>query len=202
MYDKSFHEKEVSVVVRNEDQSKSILQSIVSQICNTKMIVANRNVALEPGWTNLTLRNAPKFDCAFGLSVETKSGSDKSGDCHSEIRLSESKFLFAICDGMGSGEKAQETSNVAISLIENFYKAGFDNDTILSSVNKLLLLQREENFSAIDICVVDLDSGIVDIIKMGSPSGYILTKEYIKIVEGGTLPLGIVGESKPLIKSM
>lgn len=200
VYDKNIHEKEVSIVVRNEDQAKAILPSIVSQICDTKMIVANRTVALEPGWTNLTLRNAPKYDCAFGLSIETKSGSNKSGDCHSEIRLSESKFLFAICDGMGSGEKAQDTSNVAISLIENFYRAGFDNDTILSSVNKLLLLQREENFSAIDICVVDLDSGIVDIIKMGSPSGYILTKDSIKIVEGGTLPLGIVGESKAMIK--
>jgi stage II sporulation protein E len=148
----------------------------------------------------LILKNVPKYDCLFGLATMTKTGSEFSGDSHSEIRISENKFLFAICDGMGSGERAKETSNIAISLIENFYKAGFDNETILSSVNKLLVLQRDENFSAIDVCVVDLSNGILDIIKMGSPSGYILSKEEVKTIEGGTLPLGIVGESQPMIK--
>ena len=200
VYDKDIHTKEVSIVVRNEDENKNLIKDVVSQICETKMIVANRNTSLTPGWTNLTLKNAPKYDCVFGLSTMTKTGSAFSGDSHSEIRLNENKFMFAICDGMGSGEKAKETSNVAISLIENFYKAGFDNDTILSSVNKLLVLQREENFSAIDVCVVDLASGIIDIIKMGSPSGFILSKDEVKTIEGGALPLGIVGESKPNIQ--
>ncbi len=200
VYDKNIHTKEVSLIVRNEDEGKKQIKDIVSEICETKMIVSNRNTAITPGWTNLILKNAPKYDCVFGLSLQTKSGSVQSGDSHSEIRLSENKFLFALCDGMGSGQKAMETSNIAISLIENFYKAGFDNETILSSVNKLLLLQRDENFSAIDIAVVDLASGIVDIIKMGSPSGYILNQTEVKIIEGGTLPIGIVGESKPLIK--
>ncbi len=200
VYDKDIHTKEASIVVRNEDENKNLISSIVSQICETKMLVASRNTSITPGWTNLTLKNAPKYDCVFGLAVMTKTGSSESGDSHSEIRLNENKFLFAICDGMGSGERAKETSSVAISLIENFYKAGFDNDTILSSVNKLLVLQREENFSAIDVCVVDLTNGIIDIIKMGSPSGYILSKSEVKTIEGGALPLGIVGESKPNIK--
>lgn len=200
VYDKDIHTKEVSLVVRNEDENKALIKDVVSQICDTKMIVASRNASVTPGWTNLTLKNAPKYDCIFGLSTLTKSGSVSSGDSHSEIRLSENKFLFALCDGMGSGEKAKDTSNIAISLIENFYKAGFDNETILSSVNKLLVLQREENFSAIDVCVVDLSSGIVDVIKMGSPSGYILSKKDIKIIEGGALPLGITSESKPMIR--
>ncbi len=200
VYDKDIHTKEVSLIVRNEDECKALIKEVVSQICDTKMIVASRNASITPGWTNLTLRNAPKYDCVFGLSTLNKTGSVSSGDSHSEIRLNENKFLFALCDGMGSGEKAKETSVIAISLIENFYKAGFDNETILSSVNKLLVLQREENFSAIDVCVVDLSSGIVDIIKMGSPSGYILSQNEVKIIEGGALPLGIVGESKPMIK--
>jgi len=200
VYDKDIHTKEVSLIVRNEDESKKQIKDIVSEICEAKMIVSSRNAAVTPGWTNLILKNAPKYDCVFGLSLQTKNGSDKSGDSHSEIRLSENKFLFALCDGMGSGQKAMETSHIAISLIENFYKAGFDNETILSSVNKLLLLQRDENFSAIDVAVVDLSSGIIDIIKMGSPSGYLLNEKEVQVIEGGTLPIGIVGESKPKIK--
>ena len=200
VYDKDIHTKEVSIVVRNEDENSHMIQPIVSDVCGVKMIVSNRDVAVQPGWTNLTLKTAPKFDCIFGISTIAKTGNEKNGDCHSEIRLNENKFLFALCDGMGSGEKAQETSLIAISLIENFYKAGFDNETILSSVNKLLVLQREENFSAIDICVIDLSNGIVDVIKMGSPSGFLLSRDAIKVIDGGSLPLGIVGESKPLIR--
>jgi len=199
VYDKDIHTKEVSIVVRNEDEGKSLVPQIVSQICDTQMIVSSRNSSITPGWTNLMLKNSPKYDCIFGLSTMTKTGSSFSGDSHSEIRIGENKFLFAICDGMGSGEKARQTSQISIGLIENFYKAGFDNDTILSSVNKLLLLQREENFSAIDVAVVDLSSGMLDVIKMGSPSGYIFSKSEIKTIEGESLPLGIVGESKPSI---
>ncbi len=199
VYDKDIHTKEVSLVVRNEDEGKNLIPQVVSQICDTQMIVSNRNSSITPGWTNLMLKNSPKYDCIFGLSAMTKTGSAFSGDSHSEIRVGDNKFLFAICDGMGSGEKARQTSQISIGLIENFYKAGFDNDTILSSVNKLLLLQREENFSAIDVAVVDLSSGMLDIIKMGSPSGYILSKSEIKTIEGESLPLGIVGESKPSI---
>ena len=199
VYDKDIHTKEVSLVVRNEDEAKSLIPQVVSQICETQMLVSSRNTSITPGWTNLMLKNSPKYDCIFGLCTMTKTGSNFSGDSHSEIRIGENKFLFAICDGMGSGEKAKETSQISIGLIENFYKAGFDNDTILSSVNKLLLLQREENFSAIDVAVVDLASGMLDIIKMGSPSGYILSPKEIKTIEGEALPLGIVGESKPSI---
>lgn len=200
VYDKDIHTKEVSIVVRNEDENSALIPSVVSGICGMKMIISNRDVAVQPGWTNLTLKTSPKYDCIFGISVMAKAGNEKSGDCHSEIRLNENKFLFALCDGMGNGEKARETSTIAIGLIENFYKAGFDNETILSSVNKLLVLQREENFSAIDICVVDLSSGIIDVVKMGGPNGYLLSKNEIKEIDGGSLPLGIVGEGKPIIK--
>ena len=38
------------------------------------------------------------------------------------------KFLFAINDGMGSGEQAENASELSISLVENFYKAGFEHN--------------------------------------------------------------------------
>lgn len=200
VYDKDIHTKEVSLMIRNEDEANFSIPKIVSSVCENKMLIASRNTSITPGWTNLILKNAPKYDCVFGLALQTKTGSKSSGDSHSEIRLNENKFLFALCDGMGSGEKANATSSLAIALIENFYKAGFDNETILSSVNKLLILQKEETFSALDVCVLDLNNGLIDIIKMGSPSSFIYSKKEIKIIEGGALPLGIVGEENPLIK--
>ena len=51
-------------------------------------------------------------------------------------------------------------------IIKNFYKAGFDNDIILSSVNKLLSLSEEEQFSTIDICAIDTKKNTYDRINL------------------------------------
>ena len=69
-------------------------------------------------------------------------------------------IYLPICDGMGSGDNAYNISKLSISLIENFYKAGFDNEIILSSVNKLLSLSEQENFSTIDLAVLDCRKNI------------------------------------------
>ena len=148
------------------------------------------------GLVNVNLKTSPRYDAIFGVASQAKSGTPVSGDTHSVIRLDGDRFMFALCDGMGSGEKASEKSETAIGLIENFYKAGFDNDIILSSVNRLLNLEKDDIFSTIDICVVDLKNGIADIVKMGAPSSYIRGEDECKIIEGGALPVGVLQEAK------
>lgn len=196
VFERDIHKLEVVLLVRNEDKDKLIIPKIVSGICGEDMVITESSSLVKPGWTSLSLKTAPKFDCTFGLSAKTKNNSLKSGDTHSVLKLDGDKFMFALCDGMGSGERAEQASETAIGLVENFYKAGFENEIVMSSVNKLLNLQKEEVFSAIDICVMDLKNGIADFVKMGTPNCYVLNKERCQIIEGGTLPLGIVEESK------
>ena len=100
---------------------------------------------------------------------------------------------------MGSGEVAERASSTSISLIENFYKAGFDNETILTSVNKLLSLSQEEVFTAVDITVMNLEEGICDFIKIGAPCGFVKSRDNVEIVSAGALPLGVLEEMKPCI---
>lgn len=194
VFERDIHNLEVVLLVRNEDKEKTAIPKIVGKICGAEMVVSESFSIVKPGWTTLSLKTAPKFDCTFGLSAKTKADSFKSGDTHSILKLDSEKFMFALCDGMGSGEKAEEASETAIGLVENFYKAGFENEIVMSSVNKLLNLQKEEVFSAIDICVLDLKNGIADFIKMGTPNCFVLSKERCHIIEGGALPLGIVEE--------
>jgi stage II sporulation protein E len=87
--------------------------------------------------------------------------------------LGGNKFLLALCDGMGAGESAHKMSAMTLGLIENFYKVGFDNDIILESVNTLLSINNQENYSTLDICLLDLEKEIADFIKVGAPAGFI-----------------------------
>lgn len=191
-----------SMVVREEDVSKLKMQQIVSKICGNKMTIFETFPSTKAGMINVSLKTAPRFDCLFGLSSHAKSGNTISGDCHCIERLDGEKFMFAICDGMGSGEQAGQKSETAISLIENFYKAGFDNEIILSSVNKLLNLESDDVFSTIDICIVDLKNGIADFVKMGSASSFIRGQEGCKILECSALPMGILQDVSPLTKKV
>ena len=198
VYEKDVWTQEVSVVVRNEDCTKPRIVDVVSKVCNCKMQVCDMFECSRPGYTIVNIKTAPKFDCLFAISQKTKSGSNVSGDTYSIVKLDGDKILFAISDGMGSGDKAESVSELAISLVENFYKAGFDNEIILSTVNKLLSLHKEEIFSALDLCVLDQRSGMLDFVKMASPCSYILNENECKKIQTGSLPLGIVEEISPL----
>jgi len=194
--------KMVTLAVRKDDCQKANLSKVVSKVCKANMQVCDENSSSRAGWQVLTLKAMPKFECMFGIATKTKSGSNKSGDCYSVIKINDGKYLFALCDGMGSGLKAEQTSNTAIGLVENFYKAGFDREIIMSSVNKLLSLGKEDVFSALDLCVVDVRNGVADFIKMGAPESYIKHRDTIDMVEIGALPLGIIQNAESKSKQM
>lgn len=182
----------VALTVRKNDALKSSVEKIVSKICCHKMEVSYDVSCSRAGWQVVTLKTAPKYDLIFGVASKTKTGSIKSGDCFSIIKIKDGKYLLAVCDGMGSGEKAEQTSSTALGLVENFYKAGFDKDIIISSVNKLMSLGKEDVFSALDLCVIDTMNGVADFIKMGAVESFIKHKDTTEIVDIGALPLGII----------
>ncbi len=187
--------------VKKEDSLKSKINNIVSKVCKTKMLVETDETSSHAGWQILNLKTAPKYDIIFGTSAHTKTSSAKSGDSYSIIRIEDGKILMALCDGMGSGEKAEKASQTAISLVENFYKAGFESDIILSSVNKFLSLGSTDTFSCLDMAVIDLKNGSADFIKLGATNGYIKHGDTISVIECNALPLGIISSATPTIKT-
>jgi stage II sporulation protein E len=105
--------------------------------------------------------------------------------------------MVALSDGMGSGEYARRISESTISLLESFYRDKMPPETVLKTVNKLLTFNKEESFACVDIAIVDLDDGVADIVKIGSPVGFILSSNTAKVLEGGALPLGILDSLHP-----
>jgi stage II sporulation protein E len=100
---------------------------------------------------------------------------------------------------MGSGTDAEILSSTTLSLIESFYKAGLSSPLILNTVNKLLSINTEDSFTALDLSVIDFNTCTADFIKYGSPYGFIISDQGIRIVEGNSLPLGIIDELKPSV---
>ena len=191
-------DKEISVLLPKKQIQKPLFLRAISETVGYKLIISDI-FNLSEELSAVTLRRSPKFDAAFSVSQKTKNDKEKSGDTHSITKINEGKFLVALNDGMGSGEKASVTSSAAVSLVETFYKAELSSETVLSTVNKVLCFNGEDNFTALDVGVIDLFSGSADFIKIGSPYSFIITKDSVKIVEGSSLPLGILDELHPTV---
>ena len=189
-------ELEINLIIKNEYiKDNRLINSINNATSRSNTIVLKTSVS--SNMSAVTIKRSPTFDAAFGIASKTKNNSSISGDTHTLTKIDEGKFLIALSDGMGSGFQAENTSSTAISLIESFYKAGLNSKLILSMVNKVLALNTDDNFSAMDILTVNLFDLNADFIKIGAPYSFILSDSTIKIIEGSSLPLGILDDLTP-----
>lgn len=178
----------------NADVKK--IAKVACEVLKIPMMISQK-IALSQDKFCCILRKKPTFDACFGVATLKKEGEVASGDTHSVIRIDERRFLVALADGMGSGAYARKISESTLSLLESFYRAKMPPDCVLSTINKLLTFSKEESFACVDIAVVDLDDGRADIVKIGSPVGFIISGSMIKVLEGGALPLGILDSLTP-----
>ncbi len=148
-----------------------------------------------------TVIDSPLCDVVFGVASMSKLETSESGDTYSFSKMGDENALFALCDGMGSGERANEISNLALTLVENFYRAEFDKEQIYQSINKLLVMQSTDEFCALDVCVVDLFKRAFSLYKLGAPESFLKTSDGVEILNSGALPIGIVDESIPKVET-
>ena len=136
-----------------------------------------------------------KLMLQVGISKITKEDSNVSGDSNLQMRLDDGKYVIAICDGMGSGTKAKQTSKQAIDMIEKLIAAGFNKETSINLINSTLNLYSEEDmFTSLDLLVLDLYLGKVEMIKNGACTTFIKNKKNITKISSEDLPVGIVDE--------
>lgn len=196
-YNENEQDLRVDLIVKGDNAFNPKIEEIISKKLKKKMIVVSSKPIEISNFYAVSLETESNFDIVFGLASYTKTGSNSSGDSHSLLKLGKNKYLVALCDGMGSGEEANRTSALTIGLIENFYKAGFDNDIVVSSINKLLSLNNQENFATLDLCLINLDNQILDFVKVGAPFSVVKRDTEIEKIEGGALPVGVLDSVKP-----
>lgn len=187
----------VDITVRRKDSNKSALPQVVSKVLKSNFEVVEKCQSSLSGFDIVRLKQSPKFSIAYGVATKTMDGSQASGDTFSISKLAFDKTMLVLCDGMGSGKDANINSQSTISMIENFYRAGFKNNAILSLINKILATYNSESFTCLDMAMVDLTNGVIDVIKLGGVQSLIIRQNKWIALGDGALPLGIVEEAKP-----
>ncbi|MBO5866676.1 MAG: SpoIIE family protein phosphatase, partial [Clostridia bacterium] len=189
----------VVVTVAKSDLDQSTIEQCVGLVVKQTMATHKVESTENSRWVNVYLVVKPRFQMTFGVATVAKSGSEISADTHGQIATDNGKNIITLCDGMGSGTKAEKMSSTVINLVESFYRAGFDSDTILSAVNGLLTQSDNEIFCAVDMVIVDMYNGFADFVKLGAPVGFVKCANVVEMIRGSSLPLGVLEEMKPSI---
>lgn len=147
---------------------------------------------------HLSYSMCERFCRATGAAVRKKDGESMCGDSHTTMNLSNGTYIAAISDGMGSGEAAARESHNTVDMLKNFLRCGFDVMHAVRLINSSLMLTgTEEIFATIDLCSVNMHTGIADFIKIGGASTYIKNGNTVEKLTASSLPVGIVEDIRP-----
>ncbi len=175
---------------------------IVNSILNKKMCRACYECVVtkedDESVCSLNLIEEQKFRISTFAITGHKEGSNESGDSHSFFALNDGNYILALSDGMGSGKNAKIESTATIEILEDFLQAGFSKELAINMINSVLFLKSaKDSFATLDMCVIDLYTGICEILKIGAVSTVILHNNNIEVIQSSSLPVGILNNVNP-----
>jgi stage II sporulation protein E len=152
----------------------------------------------------LVFKESERYTLKSSVKQHTKEGSEKSGDNYSIKTLDNSNRYIALCDGSGSGKTASEYSANTIKLLEEFLKTGFSKSASIKLINSSLIFNSENDyFSTIDLSIMDLKSGELEIIKKGACPTYIKRANgEFEIIRDNSFPLGVTESETNAVKKL
>lgn len=172
---------------------ESIIAPAISSYMGEKFEVVHKNcpVLAGKGLCEFTLERAFNYKVISGTAQVARE--TICGDNFKTVSIKGGKSIFAISDGMGVGEKAAEESEIAIRMLEKLLNSGFDKELVLNTINSVLLLRsKNESFTTIDICMIDLFTAEIDFIKTAGAASFIKRGKQVEVVSASSLPLGIL----------
>lgn len=168
------------------EKVEEILTKVLKEkiVANQEMCVGNKQIFL----------SEDNYVMAIGTAENCKSQSTISGDEILNLRLKDGKYLVALSDGMGSGEKAKESSSQALKALENLLVSGFDKETSLNLITSSLINKDEEMFATLDVAIVDLYKGKIEFLKSGACPTYVKNRKRVQIIKSNSLPVGMINK--------
>lgn len=191
--------KEVNLVMRAAKGTGPEVEEVgnlLSVFLNIRfMPVRTSPIFVGKEWASYQYVEEPRFHVLTGVAKAVKETESISGDNYSFMEVKEGGLTAVLSDGMGSGEKACRDSEFVVDFVEKFLEVGFSKETAVQMINGALIAGGEsQNMSTLDICQMDLYTGVCEFIKIGSAPSYIKRENLIEQVSARNLPLGVFYE--------
>lgn len=145
---------------------------------------------------------ASNYRVLYGVAKMPKDGEMISGDNFTFCQSMPGQVVMSLSDGMGSGVSAWEESKRVIELAEQLLAAGYSPRSALKLVNTILLLSGTEQHPAtVDLCCIDLYTGVLESMKLGASATFILSDQGVEVLESCSAPAGVLNPVEPILLS-
>lgn len=170
------------------------IAQILSGICECSMTSAPGNRCIvNRDFHTIHFVEDVSYQMLYGVARITREKEKVSGDNYICRQEDGGRFVMCLSDGMGSGMDACRESEIVVELLEQFLESGFSQETAARMVNSALVLNgREGMFSTVDICAVDLYTGICEFLKAGAAATFIRRDHWVEAISSESLAAGLV----------
>ncbi|MDO5136591.1 MAG: SpoIIE family protein phosphatase [Eubacteriales bacterium] len=167
---------------------------ILSRTCGTAMTPVRGSRCIVNGeYHTVHFVEDVSYQVIYGAAKLTKEREKVSGDNYVCSQEDEGRFIMCLSDGCGSGMEASQESEAVVELLEQFMESGFSQETAAKMVNSALVLKDQEGmFSTVDICALDLYTGICSFLKAGASATFIKRDHWVEAIASESLAAGIV----------
>ncbi len=142
------------------------------------------------------------YQMLYGVAWTPKQGQEVSGDNYTFGQNPDGQVIMSLSDGMGSGQTASKESRKVIELTEQLLETGFSARAALKLVNTVLLLTGNEQHPAtLDLCCIDLNTGVLEAMKLGAAATFIKTGEGVELLQACDVPMGVLNPIEPVLLS-
>lgn len=165
----------------------------LSQVCGCTLVPARDSRAvLGNDWKSVLFVEDTNYKVLYGVAKATKEQEKVSGDNYA-CACTDEHFMMCMSDGMGSGLEACKESEMVVDLMEQFVTAGISRECAAKMVNAALVLQRKNGmFSSIDVCALDLYTGVCEFLKAGAAATFIRKGEQVDVIRSESMALGLM----------
>lgn len=178
------------------DECRKIIAPLLSDILGENIAVKKEKYSEKgEGYCTVTFGSAKEYEVETGIAGAAKGGDLLSGDSFSTAELGNGKFVVALSDGMGNGERARAESSTALNILQQLLQSGMDEKLAIKSVNSVLLLRSpDEMYATVDMALIDLYSANTTFMKIGSTPSFIKRGNEVLQITANNLPVGILQE--------
>lgn len=134
----------------------------------------------------------PKLRYEVGVAEHPAKG-EITGDRYLAREFGGGTLALMLADGMGTGAAAAREGEAVLSLMQKVLSWGLPLGDGGRLVNSLLSLRPAvDAFTALDVVTVDLETGISQFLKVGTPPTFLKRGKEVSIISGSSAPMGIV----------
>lgn len=187
---------DIEAVLPNDNYGacEKVIAPLLSDILGESIVVEKKQASELPGGpSRVVFISARAFDLETGVATAARGGGSISGDNYSLFEIGSKKYVMAISDGMGHGERADMESKDTLQLLKKVLKSGIHETLAIKSINSILSLRStEEIYATLDLALIDLQNATSKFLKIGSNPSFVKRGGRVFMLDAENLPIGII----------